>query len=117
MADAPGDAAGAAWKALAHPYMEGDNPLDGLGCYFPGCPYKGYTWSSIMQHIKKKHSVKYSSIEGTYLGQQGKKEINQQQNSQYAARKQAKATQRQSTEHKDEGVKVGPTALPVLCVW
>lgn len=98
-------AAAAAGDVLVPPYIEGDNPLDGLACYFPGCKYKGHAWGKIMQHIKVKHKVKPSSIQGTYLFQQGNPEINLQQKAQYEKRKRKKAPLRQTTEHKGEGVK------------
>jgi hypothetical protein len=49
------------------PYKDGDNPADGLSCYYHGCKHKGKSWGSILDHVRDLYNM-------------GKHDINQRQN-------------------------------------
>ena len=71
------------------PYKDGDNPADGLQCYFPGCPYKGDSWFKIMEHLRTRHGVSRKSLRGTYLHTMGKDAANAQFRKTYKEQKQS----------------------------
>jgi hypothetical protein len=90
-----------------HSYKEGDNPLDGLACYIPGCKYKGYAWGLMLQHLRLRHNVSWASLEGTHLHKMGKEEINTYKRLSYEAKK-----KKQGTIHQEVEVKVEPKESP-----
>ena len=49
------------------PYKEGDDINKGIECYYPNCQYIGYTWGSLLKHVRgRQHGQKLSALHGTH---------------------------------------------------
>jgi len=72
------------------PYTANDNDRleGGLKCYFPDCKYIGFSWESILNHVRTRHKIKYKELKGSYLYEMGSAELMAKQK-EYRARKRA----------------------------
>lgn len=59
--------------ALVPLYKAGDDPTNGLPCYWPGCSSKLRSWSAIANHLKK-HRIRKKSLTETDLRMKPKEE-------------------------------------------
>jgi hypothetical protein len=65
------------------PYKEGDDIERGLSCYICASRFKATTWTSLMEHLRRMHTVTHKKLNGTHLHAMARLEMRQKSNAKY----------------------------------